>query len=150
MNCVFCDTPEANAEEGRLIEGKICLECARLVGDIAAPDRQVLSFDKPKKVRSTEQHNATFQSDSGVAGTYVPNMSRADRERWKAKQIGGKDPRVEIRKTIGGTQLLMVVRSSGAMQVSMNGKLTLTAVTFQEMNDAYQEAWGLLNDGDEG
>jgi hypothetical protein len=59
----------------------------------------ILDFDKPKKLRPTVAHNAVHSSDSGVDGTYVPNMSRKDRAKWKAKQIGGDDPRVEIRKT---------------------------------------------------
>jgi len=70
----------------------------------------LLSFDKPKKVRPTKEHNDMFTSDSGVAGTYVPNMSDTDRERWKGKYITGENERIEIRKTMHGTQLLIVVR----------------------------------------
>lgn len=104
----------------------------------------ILSFEKPKKIRTTEQHNSTFSSDSGVAGTYVPNMSDADREKWKAKHIKGDDERVEIRKTIGGTQLLIVVYKNAKyhkegwrtqpihneIQVSANGKIQMS---FQEI-----------------
>jgi len=69
----------------------------------------ILSFDKPKKVKSTEKHNKTYQSDSGIAGTYVPNMSDDDMNKWKAKHIKGDDERIEIRKTIEGVQILIVV-----------------------------------------
>jgi len=70
---------------------------------------KLLTFDKPKKVLSTEKHNKRFQSDSGVAGTYVPNMSEEDKNKWKAKHITGTDERIEIRKTIGCSQLLIIV-----------------------------------------
>ncbi len=69
----------------------------------------ILDFDKPKKVRTTEDHNNLFSSDSGVAGTFVPNMSKEDMKKWKAKHIGGDDERIEIRKTLGGSQVLIVV-----------------------------------------
>jgi hypothetical protein len=69
----------------------------------------ILSFEKPKKVRSTEEHNNLFSSDCGVAGTFVPNMSKKDELKWRAKHIGGEDERVEIRKTLGGAQVLIVV-----------------------------------------
>jgi hypothetical protein len=50
-----------------------------------------------------------FQSDAGINGTYVPNMSKEDMNLWKAKHIKGDDERIEIRKTIEGVQLLIVV-----------------------------------------
>jgi hypothetical protein len=70
---------------------------------------KLLTFDKPKKVLTTEKHNKKFQSDSGIAGTYVPNMSKEDMNKWKAKHIKGEDERIEIRKTIECAQLLIVV-----------------------------------------
>ena len=71
----------------------------------------ILNFTKPQKVRSTEEHNTLFSSDSGVAGTFVPNMSKEDRLGWKAKHINGNDERIEIRKTLGctNTQVLIIV-----------------------------------------
>lgn len=69
----------------------------------------ILDFEKPKKVRSTEEHNNLFSSDCGVAGTFVPNMSKEDQYKWKAKHIGGDDERIEIRKTLGGSQVLIIV-----------------------------------------
>jgi hypothetical protein len=106
----------------------------------------LLSFDKPKKLRPTEQHNSNFSSDSGIAGTYVPNMSQKDMERWKAKHISrGDDPRVEIRKTVGGTQLLMVVRPDKTVRLSMNGPATMSAKILAEFNTAAQEAFSVLD-----
>jgi len=70
---------------------------------------KVLSFEVPKKLRSAEKHNEMFQSDSGIAGTYVPNMSKEDMDLWKAKHIKGEDERIEIRKTLDGVQVLVVV-----------------------------------------
>jgi hypothetical protein len=69
----------------------------------------ILNFEKPKKVRSTEEHNDLFSSDSGIAETFVSNMSKEDRYKWKAKHISGNDERVEIRKTLSGSQVLIIV-----------------------------------------
>jgi hypothetical protein len=105
----------------------------------------ILSFDKPKKIRSTEDHNRTFSSDSGVEGTYVPNMSPADQERWKGKHIkNGDDPRVEIRKSLtNGTQILLVVRADG-VTMSANGKMVFPWSTWSELLGAVYEARVLL------
>ena len=70
---------------------------------------KVLSFETPKKLHSAEKHNEIYQSDSGIAGTCVPNMSKEDMNLWKAKHIKGDDERIEIRKTLEGVQLLVVV-----------------------------------------
>ena len=59
----------------------------------------LICWDKPKKIRSTEEHNAVYSSDSGINGTYVPNMSVKDRNKWKGKITQVKtSPQVEIRK----------------------------------------------------
>jgi hypothetical protein len=68
----------------------------------------VLDFDKPQKIRSTKEHNEMYSSDSGVAGTFVPNMSEEDKNKWKAKHIKGDDERIEIRKNLD-SQLLVIV-----------------------------------------
>lgn len=108
----------------------------------------ILSFDKPTKIRSTDEHHKTFSSDSGVSGTYVPNMSRADMYKWKAKKIGGDDPRVEIRKTVQGTepngrgtstQLLVIVRAN-TVTISANGRMVFGWETWSEIHGAIDEA----------
>jgi len=102
----------------------------------------VLSFEKPKKVRPTSEHNDYYSSDSGVAGTYVPNMSNADRRKWKAKLIAGKDPRVEIRKSIGRSQvqIVMVVRPDFSTSISANGRMDFTSQDWIELLQARNEA----------
>lgn len=59
----------------------------------------LICWDKPKKIHSTEEHNDMYSSDSGVNGTYVPNMSAQDRAKWKGKVTHvTTSPQVEIRK----------------------------------------------------
>lgn len=96
----------------------------------------ILSWEKPKKARSTEAHNEAHQSDTGIPGTYVPNMSDADQEAWKARKIGGEHPRVEIRKTARGESLIdgkptyaqiLLVVTRDKVQISSNGKAVLDA-----------------------
>jgi len=120
----------------------------------------ILSFETPKKLRPTEEHNKKYVSDSGIPGTYVPNMSPADMDRWKAKHIKGKDERVEIRKTFSSAQVVIIVykdiressfdRENGwkpgheNVHISANGKIQMS---FQEWNDlitAVQEAKDIL------
>jgi hypothetical protein len=122
----------------------------------------ILSFEKPKKVRDTETHNKTYQSDSGVAGTYVQNMSKEDMNKWKAKHIKGDDERIEIRKTIEGVQLLVVVykkenpvkwdannrqawyKRHNNIHMSMNGKLDMTWDNWWDLQEAVKEALEIL------
>lgn len=113
----------------------------------------ILNWNKPKKVRETEEHNNMFASDSGVDGTYVPNMSQEDCHKWKAKHIKkGQDPRVEIRKTTIGkkrgnqewassSQMLIVVRPDNSMVISGNGK---SEVDITELVQAVTEAKEVL------
>jgi hypothetical protein len=114
----------------------------------------VLDFNKPKKLRSADEHNGMYQSDSGVAGTFVPNMSSTDRAKWKAKQIDGKDPRIEIRKTVVGrdpalkypdvsTQVLLIVRKKGIV-MSANGRIAFDEKTWLELQRAVGEAQTIL------
>lgn len=70
---------------------------------------KLLWFVKPEKKHSTVEHNERFSSDSGVLGTYVPNMNDEDLYKWKAKHLTGDHERIEIRKTFGGVQLLVIV-----------------------------------------
>ena len=126
----------------------------------------ILTFEKPKKVRKTEEHNIKFMSDSGVNGTYVPNMSEDDMKRWKAKHIEGDNERIELKKTLHGVQLVIVVRKnkpkkypSGAwnspahkqwyeqrdnIKISMNGSLWMSFDEQIEMQQAIEEAKTIL------
>jgi len=122
----------------------------------------IIDFDKPKKVRSTDDHNQMYSSDSGVAGTYVPNMSEADAKKWKGKHIKGTDERIEIRRPIGGTQLLVGVykdvkfthwkvnqaewyKNHNNVRMSMNGKLDMTFYDYDQLTKVIDEAKQILN-----
>ena len=54
--------------------------------------------------------------DGGPEGGYVPQMSTADAQRWKAKQfnLGKENARIELRKTFTG-----VNNGQGSTQVTM-------------------------------
>lgn len=120
---------------------------------------KILNFDIPKKLRSAEKHNKTYQSYSSIAGTYVPNMSKVDMKSWKAKHIKGIDERIEIRKSVRGVQLLLVVykkrndviwesgnwhKRHQDINISMNGKLDMTFNDFLDMEEAVKEAIVIL------
>ena len=122
----------------------------------------LIDWNKPKKVRPTKDHNTTFSSDSGVDGTFVPNMSKKDMVAWKGKHINkGKDhARIELRKTFEGTQLLIILAKDGwdfkhesrtpdswgrstlgkNVRISMNGPLILTFAEMEEIQDVITEA----------
>lgn len=99
-----------------------------------------LSWEKPKKLRPFSEHAQEYQSDTGIPGTYVPNMSLEEKSRWKAKYVGGDDPRVEVRVTIRGIQVVMVIRSSSDVELSMNGKLKGDYLVFSDFKAAIEEA----------
>lgn len=98
----------------------------------------ILTFQKPKKLRSTEEHSARYASECFVPGTYVPNMSRADNQAWKGKLVG---KRVEIRKSVsgGGVQALVVV-CADSVTFSANGRATFSIDQFEELTQAIEEA----------
>ena len=119
----------------------------------------ILSFEQPKKLRDSKTHNEMFMSDSGVDGTYVPNMSKEDRERWKGKHITGENERIEIKKTIDGVQLVIIIRKNkpvkytwenkeydkqNNIKISMNGSLWMTFEQQKEMVQVIEEAKELL------
>lgn len=118
----------------------------------------ILNWDKPAKLKNADTHNKKHSSDSGVAGTYVPNMSKEDMNKWKAKYIKGADERIEIRKSILGTQLLIVVKKEGGfidkyrkfgnvtVKMSMNGPLFMSDDILTELQLAVSEAKEILTD----
>ena|SRR5271154_473106 len=124
---------------------------------------KILDFGKPQKVLPTEVHNRMYRSSARAAGTYVPNMSTEDRMKWKAKKISGKDPRVEIRKTVTGTdptlksvqmgfspqrvssQILVIVRSDKVV-MSANGRVVFDNKTWSELQLVVQEAKEILDE----
>lgn len=70
----------------------------------------VLMWDKPSKKLSKAQWKEISFED-GPDGGYVPNMSDADKLRWKAKLVGvkKKQPQVEIRRQCGPSLMLIIV-----------------------------------------
>ena len=124
----------------------------------------LLSFEKVSKVMTEEERVNKYSSDSHVPGTYVPNMSEDDMKKWKGKHIKGKDERIEIRKTVYGTQLVVIVykeartekdtRYNGEeyeyyvhkdVHISANGKILLDKVEHEELNQVIAEAKYILH-----
>jgi hypothetical protein len=108
-----------------------------------------VNWDKPKKVHSTKEHNKMNSSDSGVAGTYVPNMSEENAYDWKGKIInrGKENVRAELRKTFSGdghyAQVLIVINNEG-LKMSANGSIQMTHIEHNQMNSAINEAKMLI------
>jgi hypothetical protein len=92
----------------------------------------ILSWDKPPKLRKE-------------GWPYEPNISRANREKWKAKFVGAKrgGKRIEIRKSIRGTQILLVV-TAAEVTMSMNGKAVFAGEQMDQLHQAVQEARKVL------
>lgn len=111
----------------------------------------ILNFGKPPKARSSEKHNEDHQSDTGIPGTYMPNMSEAWRRTFKAKHIKGDDERVEIRKGLdNGVQVLIVVRGAGvegSLEMSANGRMKWNPREWGSLTTAIYEAINVLRGG---
>ena len=105
----------------------------------------LLSFDKTKKVRSTEEHNKMHMSDSGVDGTYVPNMSKEDNERWKGKLIKGDDERIDEH----GRRADTIVQSMMEHSRPSDGALVSTRFT-PVLNQAVDLAYNSMQERNEG
>ena len=114
----------------------------------------ILKWDTPEKIMTTEQWQHTYVADGAPPGVYVPNMSSANIDSWKATLVGTKSgyPRVEIRKGFGSLMLIIVSLGQGFkqkyksmpegtnIQISMNGGCALTWQEWAEFNQAVQEA----------
>lgn len=81
----------------------------------------ILYWDKPAPIMSAEERAATYVADSAPPGVYVPNMSREDALRWKAKLTGHKakppHPQVEIRRA----GLVIIVSLGGGYRYKFYG-----------------------------
>jgi hypothetical protein len=116
----------------------------------------VLDWDKPGRVVSIEEWKG-ISADSAPPGVYTPNMSDEDMKKWKAKYVGGKNPRVEIRKTVIGkerqapkrmtwmktltncAQVLIIV-DEDSVRMSANGTMDFPDGEFGELLQAVTEA----------
>ena len=120
----------------------------------------ILSWYKPEKVMSTEEWQR-ISADSAPPGVYTPNMSATDMAKWKAKYIGGRNPRVEIRKTVIGperpapakspwettaniAQLLVIVDAT-TVRMSANGTADFESGEFDQLAQAVAEARFVLS-----
>ena len=72
----------------------------------------MINWNTPKRVRSVEKQK---ELDGGEHPMFVPNMNDADQETWKGKVVNKTKPHahVELRKTYGSTQILMIVAENG-------------------------------------
>lgn len=126
----------------------------------------VLCWDKPKKILSNEDWQATSFED-GPKGGYVPNMSADDARLWRACLKGTRTgyPQVEIRVTLNGHQMVIIV-SLGAgysykgwkpqakyecmatqginVHMSLNGPARMTFEQMTAMHEAVAEARAAL------
>ena len=119
----------------------------------------LLMWDKPKQIMSHEEYAEEHSSSAEATGTYASNMSDEDKKRWRARMIGGKRPRVEIRKELAGTKIVLVVteifeytvQSYGRQEaenynvrLSMNGPILATWQDWAKMQQAIVEARAVL------
>lgn len=99
----------------------------------------ILRWGKPSQVMTPQEWRA-ISADAAPPGVYTPNMSAADAASWKAKLFrGANPPRVEIRKTAAGTQVLIVV-NGGGVRMSMNGPACFTREEWSGLHAAVAEA----------
>lgn len=106
----------------------------------------LLKWDKPKKLTPTDEHNDNYSSDSGVNGTYVPNMSNKDMQEWKASMHGQKKPplHVIIRKTSQNHVQMKLVVYDRVVDLSMNGSARLSGADLTNMALAVAEARSVM------
>ena len=101
----------------------------------------VLRWDKPRKIMSRTERES-ISADGAPPGVYVPNMSEQDQKTFRAKKIRGKDPRIEVRVTMG-SQILIVVRPD-KVRISMNGPAELNQAEWMRLVQAVWEAKDIL------
>ena len=106
--------------------------------------RVILDWSKQPKKMSTREW-MSISADCAPPGVYTPNMSDEDARKWRAKKIGGADPRVEIR-TLRGSQMLIIVRPS-QVRISMNGPVELDGDAWTDFKYAVEEAQAVLARG---
>lgn len=105
----------------------------------------VLNWGKPARVLSRSQYES-ISAEGAPPGVYTPNMSDADAATWRAKKIGGADPRIEIR-VLRGSQVVIVVRPH-TLRISMNGPIELDEDGYQQFISAIAEARIVLVTGE--
>lgn len=125
----------------------------------------ILTFAKPKRARPIEEWKDSYPADGAPPGCYTPNMSKADKESWKAKVVGSQsgNHQIEIRKTVQGTNVVIVVNGSmpeivepknrwerrrreptSNVRISANGPMQFSPKDWAELNRAVNEAHAVL------
>jgi hypothetical protein len=105
----------------------------------------VLYFDEIKKKQSQEDWSKSYFADGAPPGVYVPNMSDGDALLWRAKQIGGKNPRIEIRKRLNcWVNVVVIVYPDESVKLSANGKMEFTPNEYRELITGIAQAKTLL------
>ena len=107
----------------------------------------ILSFEKPAKARDSKTHAEKYSSSANIAGTYVPNMSKADMQKWKAKHIRGVQLVVIVYKNRRDGDWNAGISHHENVQISANGKIQLSFAGWQEMMQAVEEAKAVLFPG---
>lgn len=100
----------------------------------------VLMWDKPKKKLSKEEWAESYGFEDGPTGGYLPNMSKEDKLRWKAKITGKKlgFPQVEIRKTTeNGSQILLIINLGDGYNYKYYKAVNPEAKSYEEYNEQY-------------
>jgi len=104
----------------------------------------LLWWDKPAPATTHAAHVKAHSADGAPPGTYAPNMSPADRQRWKAKRIRGTDPRIEVRKGLANGSLLLVVVRPDSITISTNFKAQFDDQGWEELCRVREEARATL------
>lgn len=123
----------------------------------------ILSWDKPKQIMTEEQRRAEFSSDSGVPGTFMPNMRPEDVARWKAKLTHHTTdhPQVEIRKD--ATVIIVSLRGGYTykhykpehtenvnLHIATAGPIMWSFQELEEFKQAVEEAVEILEETERG
>lgn len=108
----------------------------------------ILRWDRPKKVQTTQQWAESYGFDGGPRGGYQPNMSEADKLSWKAKITGKKlgYPQVEIRKTTQrGSQVVIIVNLGNGYNYKQyeaeNSNPHYRNMTLEQYKEKYQDLY---------
>lgn len=112
----------------------------------------ILHWGSVPKAESHEDWSKR-SAEGAPPGVYTPNMSEADRHRWKAKKIGGKTPRIEIRKSVVGFEIvkpgkyesipysqMLVIVTPKSVTISGNGPMQFSDQEYRELTQAVNEA----------
>lgn len=120
----------------------------------------VLMWEKPKQIMSKEERDS-YQADGAPPGTWMPNMSREDSMRWKAKIVGKTlgFPQVELRRN----GMVIILSKKGykyngydtrqskgkehktkVVHIASSGSQAMNMQEYEEFMQALKEGWEAL------